>query len=158
MLIPNPSTEELGRLAAAVNAIRDSTVASVDAYNRTRERLTDVLSELSEEATTVSSMEGGMTAGATRPNRRADRKQQAPGDDDAMMQQQQMPAEKRPIEGRSLRNAGAEARLGPSLSGIDQAVLLRTLLPRAPIDGVDVTSPPGAVVASAMLDSAYQLK
>lgn len=110
------------------------------------------------EATTVSSMEGGMMMGAGRPNRRADRKQQAPGDDNAMMQQQQMPAEPRPVEGRSLRNAGAQARLGPTLAGVDPAALLRTLLPRAPIDGVDVNSPPGAVVASALLDSAYQLK
>jgi hypothetical protein len=109
------------------------------------------------EATTVSSMEGGMMAGAARPDRRADRKQPAPGDDNATMQQQ-MPTEKRPIEGRSLRNAGAEAKLGPTLAGVDQSALLRTLLPRAPIDGVDVTSPPGAVVASALLDSAYQLK
>ena len=68
------------------------------------------------------------------------------------------PAEQRPIEGRSLRNAGGEAKLGPDLAGVDQALLLRTLLPRAPIDGVDTASSPGAVVASAMLDSAYQLK
>lgn len=109
------------------------------------------------EATTVSSMDAGLMTGPARPNRRADRKQQAPGDDNAMMQQQ-MPAEQRPVEGRSLRNAGGEAKLGPTLAGIDQAALLRTLLPRAPIDGVDVTASPGAVVASAMLDSAYQLK
>jgi hypothetical protein len=86
------------------------------------------------EATTVSSMNG----------------------DNAMMQQ--MPPEQRPVEGRSLRNAGDEAKLGPTLSGVDQAALLRTLLPRAPIDGVDVNAPPGAVVAQALLDSAYQLK
>ena len=106
------------------------------------------------EATTVSSMDGGMMMGAGRPNRRADRKQQAPGDN-AMMQQ---PAEQRPVEGRSLRSAGGEAKLGPVLAGVDQQMLLRTLLPRAPIDGVDVTSSPGTVVASAMFDSAYQLK
>jgi hypothetical protein len=65
---------------------------------------------------------------------------------------------RRPIEGRSLRNAGGEASLGPGLTGVEPQVLLRTLLPRAPIDGVDVTSSPGTVVASAMLDTAYQLK
>ena len=105
------------------------------------------------EATTVSSMDGGMM-GAGRPNRRADRKQPAPGDS-AMTQQ---PAEQRSVEGRSLRGAGGEAKLGPILAGVDQQMLLRTLLPRAPIDGVDVTSSPGTVVASAMFDSAYQLK
>jgi uncharacterized protein (DUF1800 family) len=98
------------------------------------------------EATTVSSMDGGMMRGAVRPDRRAERKEMAPG------------TEERPIEGRSLRNAGGEAKLGPALAGVDQQMLLRTLLPRAPIDGVDVTSSPGSVVASAMLDSAYQLK
>ena len=106
------------------------------------------------EATTVSSMDGGTMMGAARPNRRADRNQPAPGDN-AMMQQ---PAEQRPVEGRSLRSAGNEAKLGPVLAGVDQQMLLRTLLPRAPIDGVDVSSSPGTVVASAMFDSAYQLK
>jgi len=66
--------------------------------------------------------------------------------------------EMRPVEGRSLRNAGGEARLGASLSGADSATLIRTLLPRAPIDPVDAAASPGAVVASAMLDPAYQLK
>jgi uncharacterized protein (DUF1800 family) len=100
------------------------------------------------EATTVSPMDGGtmVAPGADRPNRRADRKEMAPG------------AEQRPVEGRSLRNAGVEAKLGPSLAGADQELLLRTLLPRAPIDGVDVASSPGTVVASALFDSAYQLK
>jgi uncharacterized protein (DUF1800 family) len=106
------------------------------------------------EATTVSPMEGGMLTGNARPNRRADRKQQSP-DDNAMMQQQ---TEQRPVEGRSLRSAGSEARLGPALAGVDQGTLLRSLLPRAPINGVDVSQSPGVVVASAMLDSAYQLK
>ena len=73
----------------------------------------------------------------------------------------QMPApatEPRPVEGRSLRYAGDEAKLGPTLSGVDSATLLRTLLPRAPIDTVDSSRTPGATVAAAMLDTAYQLK
>jgi hypothetical protein len=32
------------------------------------------------------------------------------------------------------------------------------LLPRQPIDGSEASAPPGAVVALAMLDPAYQLK
>ena len=104
------------------------------------------------EATTVAPMAAGGMASpmADRPNRRADRRQQMPADDATM----QMPAEPRPIEGRSLRNAGGEARLGPTLAGADQATLVRTLLPRQPIDGVDLDASPGAVVAAAMLDSA----
>ncbi len=104
------------------------------------------------EATTVASMEGG-TMGADRPNRRADRRQQLPGDEGTMQM-----AETRPVEGRSLRYAGNEARLGPTLSGLDSTMLVRTLLPRAPIDTVDVSATPGAAVAAAMLDTAYQLK
>ena len=105
------------------------------------------------EATTVASMEGAMMS--SRQNRSIERREQLP-----------MPAEQgarqigepRPIEGRSLRAAGDEARLGQVLSGVDTATLVRTLLPRAPIDTVDVTGTPGAAVARAMLDTAYQLK
>jgi uncharacterized protein (DUF1800 family) len=105
------------------------------------------------EATTVASMEDGM-AMAPRPNRRADRRQQVPTDDTTM----QMAEPARPVEGRSLRNASSEARLGASLRGVDSPTLLRTLLPRQPIDPVDTAASPGAVVAAALLDPAYQLK
>jgi uncharacterized protein (DUF1800 family) len=105
------------------------------------------------EATTVAPMEAGMRM-ADQPNRRSERREQLPPDDTAAMQM----AEPRPIEGRSLRSAGHEARLGPSLAGIDSGTLVRTLLPRAPIDMADIPSVPGAAVAAAMLDTAYQLK
>ena len=110
------------------------------------------------EATTVASMEGPMNMNP-RPNRRADRRQQMPSDDATMqMTEPGQMMELRPVEGRSLRNAGVEARLGPSLSDVDRATLVRTLLPRPPIDPVDTAGSPGAVVATAMLDPAYQLK
>jgi uncharacterized protein (DUF1800 family) len=64
----------------------------------------------------------------------------------------------RPVEGRSLRDAGGQAALGPPLAGVDATELLRTLLPRQPIDPVATDAAPGAVVASAMLDPIYQLK
>jgi hypothetical protein len=70
----------------------------------------------------------------------------------------QMMEPPRPVEGRSLRNAGNEVRLGPTLAGVDRAVLLQTLLPRPPVDGVDAGGTSGAIVAGAMLDTAYQLK
>jgi hypothetical protein len=78
--------------------------------------------------------------------------------EDSTMQMAEPPAEPRPVEGRSLRSAGDEAKLGPTLSGVDSATLLRVLLPRAPIDTVDPSRTPGATVAAAMLDTAYQLK
>ncbi|HEY6981953.1 DUF1800 domain-containing protein [Reyranella sp.] len=99
------------------------------------------------EATTVSSLDGNMAMG--RPGRRADRRQEMPA----------QTMEPYPVEGRSLRGAAGEARLGPTLSGADNATLLRTLLPRKPIDAVaSAAQSPGAVVAAAMLDPAYQLK
>ena len=98
------------------------------------------------EATTVSQMEGI-------GGRRMDRRQGQP----AMEDTQQM-MESRPVEGRSLRNSGSEARLGPTLIGVDAATLTRTLLPRTPIDSVETGGVPGAVVAAALLDPAYQLK
>jgi uncharacterized protein (DUF1800 family) len=101
------------------------------------------------EATTVSPMEG---LGAGQGGRRMDRRQAQTAVDTQQMM------ELRPVEGRSLRNSGAEARLGPTLLGIDAATLSQTLLPRAPIDEVQTGGTPGAVVAAALLDPAYQLK
>jgi hypothetical protein len=104
------------------------------------------------EATTVSPMDAGNTM-SPRPNRRTDRREQMPaGNNPGQMM------EPRPVEGRSLRNAGNEVRIGPTLAGVDAATLTRTLLPRAPIDGVAPGGEPGVVVATAMLDTAYQLK
>jgi len=104
------------------------------------------------EATTVSPMDAGNMA-PNRANRRADRREQmAPGSDAGQTM------EPRPIEGRSLRNAGTEVRIGPTLAGFDSSTLVRTLLPRASIDGAAKGDDPGAVVAAAMLDAAYQLK
>lgn len=104
------------------------------------------------EATTVAPMDGGMRM-ADRPNRRADRREQLPA-----AETMQMMDPPRPVEGRSLRNAGNEVRLGPTLAGVDSDVLLRTLLPRQPVDGVDGSGTAGAIVAAALLDTAYQLK
>jgi methyl-accepting chemotaxis protein len=53
--IDDPAADELGQVAAAVNGIRDSTVASVQAYNDMRNSLSGVVGELTESAGTVSS-------------------------------------------------------------------------------------------------------
>jgi len=99
------------------------------------------------EATTVSSLDGNTTM--VRPGRRVDPVEQMP--------RQTMAAY--PVEGRSLRYTSDEARLGPTLSGVDKATLLRALLPHKPIDPVAAAAEsPGAIVAAAMLDPAYQLK
>ena len=105
------------------------------------------------EATTVSAMEGGGMMAARPQGRRAERREQVAGQENM-----EVMAPPRQVEGRSLRNAMAEARLGPTLSGVDATTLTRTLLPCQPIDHVDGGTTPGAIVAAAMLDSAYQLK
>jgi uncharacterized protein (DUF1800 family) len=102
------------------------------------------------EATTVSAMDGGMRTGDMRPGdmrpgRAADRREQMSGG-------------QLPVEGRSLRNAGNEVQLGPTLTGFDADTLRRSLLARLPIDAVETNGSPGAVVAAALLDPAYQLK
>ncbi|MBS0224653.1 MAG: DUF1800 domain-containing protein [Proteobacteria bacterium] len=100
------------------------------------------------EATTVSSLDGNM-AMMPRPGRRADRRQQMSAPSMAPY----------PVEGRSLRGPADEAHLGPTLDGVDKATLLRALLSRAPVDpAAGAAGSPGAVVAAAMLDPAYQLK
>ena len=53
--IDSPSGDEIGQVAAAVNEIRDNTVASVEAYNRMRDQLSGVIAELSDNASSVSS-------------------------------------------------------------------------------------------------------
>jgi len=53
--IEHPGADEIGEVAGAVNEIRDNTVASVEAYNRMCEQLSDVLREVSGNAHTVSS-------------------------------------------------------------------------------------------------------
>ncbi len=105
------------------------------------------------EATTVAPMEPGINM-AARSNRRAERRQQMPPDEGSV----QMMEPARPVEGRSLRNAGTAARLGPGLGSADSATLIRALLPRPPIDRVDASRAPGEVVAAVLLDPAYQLK
>jgi hypothetical protein len=94
------------------------------------------------EASTVTSMDGNPRG--MRPDRRADRTE--------------MMEPPRSVEGRSLRGAGGEARLGSTLVGVDAAALVRTLLPRQPLDPVETGRTPGAIVAAAMLDPVYQLK
>ena len=67
--IDDPGYDEIGRIAAAVNVIRDNTVASVEAYNRMREQLAGVMGELSDSATTVSSASQQMASTSSEAGR-----------------------------------------------------------------------------------------
>ena len=53
-LIENPSHDEIGQTAEAVNAITTATVASVEAYNRMRDELSVLVARISEVAASIS--------------------------------------------------------------------------------------------------------
>jgi methyl-accepting chemotaxis protein len=52
--IANPATDEIGQIASAVNTIRESTAASVDAYNHMRAELTSVIGDVARSSASVS--------------------------------------------------------------------------------------------------------
>jgi methyl-accepting chemotaxis protein len=52
-LIDNPGGDEIGQIATAVNGIRERTVASVEAYNASRESLRGLVGEMMETSVTV---------------------------------------------------------------------------------------------------------
>jgi methyl-accepting chemotaxis protein len=60
--IENVTTDELGQIAGAVNAIRDRTVGSVEAYNQTRESLRGMIGRVAETAESVGSSSQEMAA------------------------------------------------------------------------------------------------
>ncbi len=105
------------------------------------------------EATTVAPMGGPMTMAPAKPGRRTDRREQAGGREEVMMEPEQTP-----VEGRSLRSAGSSARLGPTLAGLDADTLQRALLPVPPQLPLETGMAAGDVVARLLLDPGYQLK
>jgi methyl-accepting chemotaxis protein len=52
--IENPSKDEIGQVATAVNGIREKVIAALESYNRTRERLAGIVGQVSGSATQVS--------------------------------------------------------------------------------------------------------
>ncbi len=60
--IANPGSDEIGRVAEAVNHIVSNTAASIDAYNEMREQLADLVGQLSDSAGSVSSASHQMAA------------------------------------------------------------------------------------------------
>ncbi|MBV9801742.1 MAG: MCP four helix bundle domain-containing protein [Solirubrobacterales bacterium] len=60
--IENPSNDELGQVAQAVNAMRDSFVVTIEAYNQTRVNLNDLVGKVSGSAGAVSAASEQMAA------------------------------------------------------------------------------------------------
>lgn len=51
--VPNPAGDELGQLAAATNDIRENVLTALDVCHRTRERLGDIVGQVTGSATQV---------------------------------------------------------------------------------------------------------
>lgn len=60
--IENPGGDELGKVAEAVNGIRERTVASVLAYNETRAGLTELVGQIGETSNVLSAASEEMAA------------------------------------------------------------------------------------------------
>jgi methyl-accepting chemotaxis protein len=63
------SNDELGDVAQAVNAVRDNTVASVEAYNTSRESLAAMIGQVAGTASTVSSASHQMASNSAQVGR-----------------------------------------------------------------------------------------
>jgi methyl-accepting chemotaxis protein len=61
-LIDNPSKDEIGQVAAAVNEVRERTVAALLAFNKTSERLREVIGHVAATAGSVGSSSHEMAA------------------------------------------------------------------------------------------------
>ncbi len=61
-LIENPSGDEIGQVAQAVNAMREKLVATIEAYNQTRVNLNDLVGKVSGSAGAVSAASQQMAA------------------------------------------------------------------------------------------------
>jgi methyl-accepting chemotaxis protein len=61
-LIDNPSKDEIGQVADAVNGMRERIVASLGAYNKTADRLSETIGLVARTASTVSSSSHEMAA------------------------------------------------------------------------------------------------
>ena len=61
-LIDNPSKDEIGQVATAVNEVRERTVAALLAFNRTSERLREVIGHVAATAGSVGSSSHEMAA------------------------------------------------------------------------------------------------
>jgi methyl-accepting chemotaxis protein len=61
-LIENPSKDEIGQVAEAVNGIRERVVASLEAYNQTADRLSETIGHVARTAGSVGSSSQQMAA------------------------------------------------------------------------------------------------
>ncbi len=78
--IENPSKDEIGQVATAVNAVRDRVVASLEAYNKTAERLRETIGRVAQTAGSVGSSSRQMVSTSDETGRATGEIAQAVGD------------------------------------------------------------------------------
>ncbi len=109
-LIPNPSRDEIGRIATEVNAIRDATVASVEAYNRSCVELSRVVSDVSSQASTISAASEEMASNSEETGRTVNEIAQAIGEVAAGAERQARMVEEARTNTDATRTSAQEAR------------------------------------------------
>ena len=79
-LIENPSGDEIGQIGTAVNSIRNKTVEAILAYNETQAKLSGVVGEIADAATSVSASSEQLTSSSDESGRAADESGRAVGE------------------------------------------------------------------------------
>jgi methyl-accepting chemotaxis protein len=109
-LIPNPSRDEIGHIASEVNAIRDATVASVEAYNRSCVELSRVVTDVSSQASTISAASEEMASNSEETGRTVNEIAEAIGEVAAGAERQARMVEEARTSTDATRTSAQEAR------------------------------------------------
>ena len=109
-LIPDPPKDEIGRIAAEVNAIREATVASVEAYNQSCVELSRVVSDVSSQASTISAASEEMASNSEETGRTVNEIAEAIGEVAAGAERQARMVEEARTNTDATRNSAQEAR------------------------------------------------
>lgn len=109
-LIDDIGGDELGRIATAVNGIRDRTVASVEAYNRTCNTLAEMIGRVQHASTTVSTASQQMAATSDETGRAIGEIATAVGDVASGAEQQVRVVEQARLTAEQTGRAAGEAR------------------------------------------------
>jgi methyl-accepting chemotaxis protein len=109
-LIDNPSGDEIGQAAAAVNEIRNATVASVEAYNEMRAELSKLIGEVSGVAGTISAASQEMASTSEEAGRAVGEIAQAIGEVAAGAERQARMVEHANTTSTETSSAAAQAR------------------------------------------------
>ena len=109
-LIPDPAKDEIGRIAAEVNTIREAMVASVEAYNQSCVELSKVVSDVSSQASTISAASEEMASNSEETGRTVNEIAEAIGEVAAGAERQARMVEEARTNTDATRSSAQEAR------------------------------------------------